>query len=251
MAQSLVILAAARAMTRCAALVLCLLATASLASAAAPAPSGWQAVLVAGDDAQPVFNNAVAAFDRWLRAQGVPESDIHRLAAHPTGPAEKPASNANVLGQISGLRPEPGQACLVFMTSHGKQDDGVWLANRGEFLWAVSLARALGDGCRTAPTVVIVSACYSGDFATGSMQAPNRIILTAARGDRPSFGCEADRRYTVFDQCLLGALRRARGWQLVYRDELACVHKNEHRMRVLASHPQAFFGAEARSLPVP
>lgn len=225
-------------------------AAASPATAAATV-TGWQAVLIAGDDEQPVFDNAVAAFDRWLHSLGVPQNDIHRLSAHHDDrTAAAPASDANVLAQIAGLQPQPGQGCLVFVTSHGKEDEGVWLAYNHEFLWAVSLARSLGEGCRNAPTVVIVSSCYSGAFTTGSMRAPNRIILSAARADRPSFGCQADRTYTVFDECLLHALTRATDWHGVYRDELACVHDREHRMRVLASQPQAFFGAEVRRLSV-
>ena len=50
--------------------------------AAKPADAaGWQAVLVAGDNAQPVFDNAVAALTQLLVAGGVPIADIHRLTA--------------------------------------------------------------------------------------------------------------------------------------------------------------------------
>ena len=228
-----------------------LLGVAAARAAALPVVTGWQAVLIAGDDGEPVFDNAVAAFDRWLHSLGVPQGDIHRLSAHHGDrAATAPASDANVLAQIAGLQPQPGQGCLVFVTSHGKEDEGVWLAYNHEFLWAVSLARALGEGCQTAPTVVIVSSCYSGAFTTGSMRAANRIILSAARADRPSFGCQADRTYTVFDECLLRALTRAGDWRGVYRDELACVQDRERRMHVLASEPQAFFGAAVRRLPV-
>ena len=44
---------------------LCLLLAAE-AVAAESSLSGWQAVLVAGDNAQPVFDNAVAAVQNWL-----------------------------------------------------------------------------------------------------------------------------------------------------------------------------------------
>ena len=61
---------------------LCLLLGAE-AVAAVSNPSGWQAVLVAGDNAQPVFDNAVAAFRNWLAAGGVPARNIHVLSATP------------------------------------------------------------------------------------------------------------------------------------------------------------------------
>lgn len=222
----------------------------------APRVTGWQTVLVAGDNAQPVFDNAVAAIAGWLVGQGVPRRDIHRLSAAAAAvPRERggvePATLRQVLQSIASLNPTPGEGCFVFITSHGQEDEGVWLADGERFLWPVSLAQALQLGCRTAPTVVIVSSCYSGAFARGSMQAPNRIILTAARRDRPSFGCQANRTYTVFDACLLAALPRARDWQIAFRRERACVRRNERRSDMPASQPQAFFGRAVERLWVP
>jgi hypothetical protein len=220
---------------------------------AEPAPAGWQAVLVAGDNAEPVFDNAVAAVGRWLAARGVAAGDIHRLSARaqPGDAAVAPASAPRILQQIAALRPLPGQRCLVFITSHGKEDEGVWLAYDRDFLRPAALARALSAGCGAVPTVVIVSSCYSGAFTRGAMRAPNRIILSAARADRPSFGCQADRTFTVFDECLLAALPQAPSWRFLYRSDLDCVHRRERRMHVLPSQPQAFFGTAVHALPVP
>jgi hypothetical protein len=50
----------------------------------------WQVVLAAGDDTQPVFDNATRAFERLLLAEGVPSPNIHRLSAAPD--AADPAS---------------------------------------------------------------------------------------------------------------------------------------------------------------
>jgi hypothetical protein len=83
------------------------------------------------------------------------------------------------------------------------------------------------------------------------MRAPNRIVVTAARPDRPSFGCQADRTYTVFDECLLGALPHARTWRAVYKATNSCVRRHESEMQVLPSQPQASFGAAVRNLSVP
>src|SRR5579864_7549788 len=75
---------------------------------AGPAASPWEAVLVAGDNAQPVFDNAVDALARWLGLGGVPISDIHRLSASPRDPRVEPASAGRILQQIASLRPGPG-----------------------------------------------------------------------------------------------------------------------------------------------
>ena len=220
------------------------------APAAAADGARWQAVLAAGDIAEPVFDNAVAAFGQWLAARGVALRDIHRLSARPFDPTTEPASAAQLLRRIALLSPRPGERCLIFVTSHGERGRGVHLAYSGESLTPAALAQALSAGCGSVPTVVIVSSCYSGSFATGPMLAPNRIILTAARADRPSFGCQADRTYTVFDECLLAALPRAPTWRAVHAVSRGCVRAREKRLGVLPSEPQASFGGAVRNLPV-
>jgi hypothetical protein len=221
--------------------------------AAAPAPGEWQAVLVAGDNAEPVFDNAVTMMTQWLEEHGEPAADIHRLSASRAagGQPVEPATIEDVLRRIASLQPRPGERCLVFITSHGGRGEGVYLAADHDFLRPDELARALSQGCARVPTVVIVSSCYSGAFASGPMRAANRIILTAARGDRPSFGCQADRTYTVFDECLLGTLARAATWHAVYQINSACVRQHEKWLGVLPSQPQAAFGAAVTNLSVP
>jgi peptidase C13-like protein len=220
------------------------------AIAAGPAPGSWRAVLVAGDDAEPVFDNAVAAVARWLNAEGVPASDIHRLSASPApGEAAAAAASAqNILERIASLAARPGDRCLVFITSHGEEDEGSWLRRDRRFLSPAELAPALSSGCGRVPSVVIISSCYSGAFT--ALRAPNRIVLTAARADRPSFGCQVGRTYTVFDGCLIDALPHAADWRIAFERSRGCVRRNERRLGALPSHPQAFFGAAVRHLPV-
>src|SRR5881392_561262 len=188
----------------CAALLLIVLAAGGQSAvpaggqSAVPAGGHWQAVLAAGDRAEPVFDNAVAALSSWLTSRGVLPGDIHRLSASPARaelPAE-PASAQQLLRRIASLPARPGDRCLIFVTSHGEHGEGLVLA-------------------------------YAEEFLT---PAPNRIILTAARADRPSFGCQADRTYTVFDECLLAALPRARLWRGVFDATLACVQQREREM---------------------
>jgi hypothetical protein len=221
-------------------------------AAAEPAP-GWQAVLVAADNAQPVFDNGVEAIARQLAARGVPAGNIHRLSAsaEPRDAGVEPSSAERLLGGIAGLPLRRGERCLVFITSHGKQDAGVWLARDRDYLQPDALARALSGACARMPTVVVVSACFSGIFAAAPMRAPNRIILTAARRDRPSFGCQTDRTYTFFDECLIEALPRATTWRGAFSDTVACVGRMERRLKALPSEPQAYFGRAVRDLPTP
>jgi hypothetical protein len=232
----------------------CALALAALScpGAAPAAPARWQAVLAAGDGSLPVFDDATAAFARLLRRAGVPQTNIHRLSASAAGlrAGLEPATRSRLLRRIAGLPARPGERCLVFLTSHGERGAGLWLALSGEALHPDQLARALSDGCAAVPTVVIVSGCYTGAFAAGAMRGPRRIILTAARADRPSFGCQAGRTYTFFDQCLLAALPGSASWRGVFGRTTRCVRSMEDRLRMGRSDPQDYFGPAVARLSV-
>jgi Peptidase C13 family len=223
------------------------------ATAVGVRPSGsWEVVLAAGDDAEPVFDNATRAFDQRLIAAGVPAGNIHRLSASAAelSPSVEPAYAKALLHRIAELWARPGDRCLVFLTSHGERGGGVWLARSNLALSPDALADALSQGCGPVPTVVIISACYSGGFAAGKMATPNRIILTAARNDRPSFGCQAHRRYNFFDECLLGALPKSATWRVVFEKSAQCVRQMERALGERPSEPQAYFGAEVVDLKV-
>jgi len=224
-----------------------------VAHAAAAAPGGsWQVVLAAGDDAERVFDDAARALARRLAAAGVPAANIHRLSASPAELRRgvEPATAGILLRRIAELPARPGGRCFVFLTSHGEPDAGLWLARSDRALHPEELAQALSQGCAAVPTVVIVSGCYTGGFAAGAMAKPNRIIITAARRDRPSFGCQVERTYTFFDQCLLGALPKAANWQAVFGETSRCVSREEHALGERPSEPQAYFGPAVADLSV-
>ncbi len=223
------------------------------APAGAAGGSGtWQVVLAAGDDAEPVFDNATHEMNRRLAAAGVPAGNIHRLSASAAELATgaEPATAEVLLRRIADLPARPGDQCLIFLTSHGERGSGLWLARSNRALTPDELARALSRGCAAVPTVVIVSACYSGSFATGKMARSNRIILAAARGDRPSFGCQAHRTYNFFDECLLGVLPQAATWRSVSDATDRCVGRMEHALGAQPSEPQAYFGGTVAALKV-
>jgi hypothetical protein len=231
----------------------CLLVLFGTAEAARTGANGnWQVVLAAGDDSEPVFDNATHEMSRRLAAAGVPASNVHRLSASAAEleAGAEPDTADVLLRRIADLQARPGDRCLIFLTSHGERGAGLWLARSNRALSPDELARALAQGCAAVPTVVIVSACYSGGFVTGKMTKPNRVILTAARGDRPSFGCQVHRTYNFFDECLLGALPQATTWRAVFDGAGRCVRRMEHTLGVLPSEPQAYFGPAVAALQV-
>src|ERR1700739_3769229 len=70
-----------RLIARFCAAVLIVAACAGATPTEAAAVERWQVVLVAGDTAQPVFDNAVKAVDMWLVEHGVARRDIRPRAA--------------------------------------------------------------------------------------------------------------------------------------------------------------------------
>lgn len=236
-------------------IVLILLALATSAWAAdAPSASHYKAVLIAGDWSAAAFDHATAAIQRRLLAGPVAPTDLQRLSASRAQIGRDGVQSStldHVLAAIEQMRPGPGEGCFVFATSHGAYGAGLVLVPSQDFLTPAALDHALDVGCGKAPTLVIISSCFSGSFAKPPMARDNRIILTAARPDRTSFGCGAGFQYTVYDRCLLQAMDHSATWQAAYAMIKSCVAAREKAFKITASEPQAWFGDNAAGLPVP
>jgi len=209
------------------------------------APAGWHAMLVAGDNSSPAFDNGIETLHERLTGLGV---NTVRTFTASRGPGNVLASSTNVR---AGLRGVGGDACFVYVTSHGEQR-GFFLRADQRLFTPATFDLAVEQGCGGAPTVLVVSACHSGTFINAQSRRANRIILTAAASDRTSFGCGADDDYTYYDQCFLEQLDTAQTWRDVALGTRACVEMLERRLGVRQeSHPQMFFGAEVANLRLP
>jgi len=215
----------------------------------------YKSVLIAGDNSLPVFDNAVDGVAARLREHGAAAPDaLQRLGAASAVVAQESVRSAtldHVLDAIRTMRPGVGEGCFVFATSHGAPYRGLALTKTGEMLNPAALDRALTVGCGNAPTVVIVSGCFSGNFTQTPMARANRVILTASRSDRASFGCGSGRTYTFYDRCLLDALDQASAWPRAYVSVQRCVADEEHKGRFQRSEPQAYFGPAVAGLSFP
>jgi hypothetical protein len=213
------------------------------ANGAIPA-SRWHALLVAGDNSSPAFANGVDTLHDRLAALGI--KNIRLLFA---GDTARLSSSTNLRNALSTLG---GEACLVFVTSHG-EERGFFLRPDDRLFSPAAFERALAAGCGALPTVVVVSACHSGTFINDQTTKPNRIIMTAAAADRTSFGCGADYDYTYYDQCLLQTLDGAvTTWRDLALGTRSCVDTLERRLGVREqSRPQLFVGAAVANLRIP
>jgi hypothetical protein len=206
----------------------------------------WRAVLIAGDNNSPAFDNGVQAMREKLMAHGV-----RNIALYSSDAATAPSQLASVANVANAVRAGGGDACLVFVTSHG-EERGFFLRTDRRLFDPGSLDRVLNAGCGSLPTVLVVSACHSGTFLTPDMRKPNRVILTAAAADRTSFGCGSGDQFTYYDQCLLQQFDGAATWRDLAAATRACVENLERRMGVRTpSQPQTFVGAQVRDLRLP
>lgn len=227
--------------------LLCLLLAACATAEAPPAaplpqPAAWKAVLIAGDNSEPAFDNAVDAMADKLVGFGVRPEDIAVLKA--SAADGQAADRGHIFEAFDALAPAGDDGCFVFITSHGDPQRGLVMRAAKDFLGPDELDRLLDRRCAERPTVVIASGCFSGIYARGdSMPAANRTILTAARRDRTSFGCNASRQFTIFDECVLDNLDQGRPWQAVMDATRDCVVRYEDQANVRpASAPQIFIG---------
>jgi len=207
----------------------------------------YRAVLAAGDASIHNFDNAVEAMSRRLERSGA-ETKILTSDGKLLNDSRWYAAAWTIDEALSDVGPT--DACLVFVTSHGNEYGLVMGMDNAEryYLTPKRLAEILALDCGERPTVAILSGCHTGTFLTALMKTENRIILTAARKDRTSFGCSADTDFTYFDECLLEGMGGGGTWMAIFDRAKTCVAEKEQAGDFEPSLPQAFFGAAVKDL---
>lgn len=208
----------------------------------------WKMILMTGDDSISAFDNARKKLYERFAGFGIDEGiQLSRASKEQTN-GVRATSIANLDKAMHDLDVKVGDGCLVHMTSHGSQQ-GFYLRGQDP-LTPDRLDQILKTNCGNRPTVLLVSACYSGIFAEPKYEAPNRIILTAARKDKTSFGCSAEATYTYWDACLVSTLPTVKTWFELARDIEKCIEDKEGSGGFARSYPQARFGADVKNLEI-
>ncbi|WP_082526068.1 C13 family peptidase [Brevundimonas sp. Root1279] len=214
-----------------------------------PAPGrfdGWTTAVIAADwrdgRGQPMqaFDNARRDIVRGFQAAGLPRATMTDYSLRPDAP--DPVTSAEALQGVAETAARGQSGCLLYFTSHGSPDGIVF--GPKETISPAAMANLVRRWCGSRPTVVIVSACYSGVFIN-ALAASNRMILTAASRERTSFGCGAEETYPWFDGCVLEALPTARDFLALAAGARACVARREQEAGItLSSDPQLYVGAD-------
>lgn len=221
---------------------------------AAPASGGnsgltYKGVLAAGDNSITAFDNARKQVKNLFVAGGVQPQNLIELSR--TASEQQGGVRATSVGAIEkamlDLKVGAGDACIMFITSHGSRQ--AWYIRGDAGLTPQKLDQILSNACGNRPTVALISACYSGIFIDPVARS-NRVILTAASAINTSFGCSPEATYTYWDGCLITHFPQATTWEDLYRRVTGCIEGKEANARVTPSRPQAHFGSDVANMRV-
>lgn len=204
----------------------------------------WKSIFISGDHSIPNFDNGRKTLSQMFAPLGATEENQIHLTSTPSEVNEFTtlATAPNIVDAFSTLNVNAQtEGCLLFMTSHGMKGQGFYLSQAG-VLTPEYLNILVEAACGKAPTVLLISACYSGQFITKELATDNRIIMTAAIHDRPSFGCSTDTVYTFWDECMIENIDASETWKELYSNVKACISEKESQLGARPSLPQAFFG---------
>ncbi|MES2041178.1 MAG: C13 family peptidase [Pseudomonadota bacterium] len=141
-----------------------------------------------------------------------------------------------------------GDVVTILLTSHGYTDlVAVEIGNKPTApIWTRYLKTALAP-LEKFPTVLIVSACYSGSLIS-QLKAPNRIIVTASAEDKVSYGCQPLAHNTFFVDALFGSkLDAGQNLMQVFEHTKELVTEREKAAKFDPSSPQIFVGEKMQA----
>jgi Peptidase C13 family len=155
---------------------------------------------------------------------------------------------AQVLKKTSAMA-RPEDKVVVLMSTHGRPD--VLSVNFGAQYYPHVNAKVLNQWLtelRGKPTLLILSACFSGSFLQ-TLGGPSRVILTAAAEDRSSFGCQFQSTNTYFIDALFNqpSLPNSTLEQLMAQAQVAIDKKERAQKLSPPSLPQIAIGSAAKT----
>lgn len=214
----------------------------------------WAAVVIAADwragsgGETAAFDNARRDVSAALTKAGFQPANLRQYSLRPRRPGDDPAVVTDKITALKGFMTVAEQArggCLFYVTTHGMP--GATVFGPSGVMTPRMLDALLDESCAGRPTVAVISACYSGSFIP-ELRAPNRMVLTASRPDRNSFGCSERDRYPYFDACVIESLPQSRDFLAVAARARACVARREAEQRLQPpSEPQLAVGADLQA----
>ena len=158
---------------------------------------------IGGDGSQEVFRREVefvrAQFDRDFGTRGRSVILVNSRTTPGSVPMATVTSIRESIRAIAARMDRDNDILFLFLTSHGAKDHEFRLNQNAMSLRGLrpkELAEIL-EQSRIRWKLVLVSACYSGGFVE-PLKSDTTMVITAARADRTSFGCEDENDFTYF-----------------------------------------------------
>ena len=160
---------------------------------------------VGGDGAQEVFRRETAFVQRQFdRDYGTAGRSMVLVNSRNTVAQQPMATRTSIrasLDAVGAKMDRNNDVLFLFLTSHGSPEHELALAQNGMDLHSLPAQELAGmlkhSGIRW--KVIVVSACYSGGFID-PLKDDHTLIITAARPDRTSFGCDDQADFTYFSE---------------------------------------------------
>ncbi len=201
----------------------------------------------AGDGGEDVFRNETEYAARMFRQRFGASAHALVLENHPASLATRPlASWSNLEGALDGLAKamQPEDILVLYMATHGSEDHEL-LVDMDPLPLDQIGAQDLADILKEHPfkwKVVVVNACYSGGFIP-PLAGDGTLVLTAARGDRSSFGCGSESEITYFGHAwLVDALSRSDNFVDAFAQAKTEIAQWERQDKLTPSESQSYVG---------
>jgi hypothetical protein len=205
---------------------------------------------VAGFGGQAVFKREVLAVRRLFDDRFGTSDRSVALINHESTLGDVPLASVSNLEDVllhlgQRVMDTDRDTLFLFLTSHGEKGEFVMQMPRLALaqLTPVHLKLMLDrSGIRN--RVIVISACHSGSFIPTLADA-HTLVMTAARADRSSFGCEDQRRWTYFGDAYFNhALREETSFTRAFAHAKRLIRQWEAAERLKPSLPQ-IAGGEA------
>lgn len=207
-------------------------------------------VVVVGLDADPVFGReateAAKVLSRRYDALG---HTILLASGSSTAPNGSPIAIDTVLAAVAAKMNLKEDVLILYTTSHGGPEMGVVYRDGTSGYGMIGpqrMADVLSE-LKIERRLIMISACYSGQFVT-ALASPASAIITAADDDRTSFGCAPGNDWTFFGDALINtALRKPQPFEAAVTQAFELISTWEFAKGLTSSKPREFIGDGAKT----
>jgi Peptidase C13 family len=200
-------------------------------------------------DSDAVFGKESAEAARVLtRRYGAVGHSLLLASGSNSAPEGSPDNLAIGLAAIAAKMNKAEDILVLYATAHGGPGIGIVYKDgrNGYGLVAPQRLATLLDELQIKRRILLISACYSGQFV-GELASADSAIVTASNDDRTSFGCAPGSDWTFFGDALINtAMRKATPLQGAADEAFKLIGEWEFTQSLTPSNPRIFVGDAAK-----